>query len=42
MSKATQTSSRVFKEVSPFEKVEVLPVYHQNHKDTLKSTNILN
>ncbi|MPC10573.1 hypothetical protein E2C01_003210 [Portunus trituberculatus] len=34
--------SWVFKTVSPFDKLEILPINHQNHKNTLKITSIFN
>ncbi|MPC13815.1 hypothetical protein E2C01_006562 [Portunus trituberculatus] len=41
-SKATETTSRVFKAISPFNKLEILPIYHQNHENTLKNMTIFN
>ncbi|MPC07993.1 Solute carrier family 22 member 3 [Portunus trituberculatus] len=35
-SKATETTGRVFKAVCPFNKLKILPIYHQNYKNTLK------
>ncbi|MPC52659.1 hypothetical protein E2C01_046534 [Portunus trituberculatus] len=37
-SEATETTSQVFKTVSPFNELEILPVYRQNHKNTPKNT----
>ncbi|MPC31634.1 hypothetical protein E2C01_024928 [Portunus trituberculatus] len=39
---ATETTSRVFKTVFPFNKIEILPISHLNHKILLKNTNIFN
>ncbi|MPD04444.1 hypothetical protein E2C01_100134 [Portunus trituberculatus] len=41
-SEATETASRVFKTVFPFNKLEILPIYHQKRKITLKNTCIFN
>ncbi|MPC76728.1 hypothetical protein E2C01_071155 [Portunus trituberculatus] len=41
-SKATETMIPVFRTVSPFDKLEILPIYHQNHRNTLENTSIFN
>ena len=35
-SKIPVTTSRVFKTVSPYNKLEILPIHHQNYTNTLK------
>ncbi|MPC16552.1 hypothetical protein E2C01_009381 [Portunus trituberculatus] len=32
----------VFTTVSPYNKLEVSPIYHQNHRNALKNTSIFN
>ncbi|MPC46038.1 hypothetical protein E2C01_039747 [Portunus trituberculatus] len=41
-SKATENTSWVFKTVPPYDKLTTLPIYHQNHTNTLKKTTIFN
>ncbi|MPC12614.1 hypothetical protein E2C01_005317 [Portunus trituberculatus] len=39
-SKATETTSWCFKTISPYNKLEILPVHHQSHKNILESMNL--
>ena len=40
--KAAETTSQVFKAVSPFDKLEVLSIHYQNHKGLFKNMSVFN
>ncbi|MPC49602.1 hypothetical protein E2C01_043410 [Portunus trituberculatus] len=42
ISKATETTSRDFNTVPPYDKLEILAIHHHNYKNTLKNTSIRN
>ncbi|MPC85622.1 hypothetical protein E2C01_080403 [Portunus trituberculatus] len=41
-SNAKQTTSQVFKTVSPFSQLEIFPIHRLNHKNILQNTSIFN